>query len=353
MEHTERSYIIYLGFAGIGVATAITLCLLLNFLIDPLWYREGNQLFGENYAFNERIAKTNRYLANPLDYDCIIFGSSRTTLLDESRVRNRRCFNFSFSGGLLSEFMHLAKFIDKYGDRPELVIVAIDSFSFWRNEDPSSSLPDFILSLERPPNVIKTYLSLNTLGFSIRTLLRDSPHPRYYRSDFRGDVLPETQAFEEPACLAVVPDADAFDPANLKHLKRLREMWPNADFIGYVPPISAWDVAVLYYDGTLSSYLSIMYQATHILDRVYDFSIPSFITSDPGNSYDGEHYTAPTTDRIAQVLDGGQLEFGLALHAISKHEYQTRFLQAMEQFLGSHTLEIGSTDDCPMRTQAR
>lgn len=353
MEQTERFYIRYLGFAGGGVVTALTLCLVLNFLIDPLWYRGGNQLFPQNYVFNERIAKTNRYLANPLDYDCIIYGSSRTTLLDESRVRSRRCFNFSFSGGLLSEFMHLAKFIDKYGIRPELVIVAIDSFSFSRDKDLSSSLPDFILSLGRPPNVIKTYLSLDTLDFSIRTLLRHSPYPRYYRSDFRGDVLPGTQALEAPTCLAVVPDADEFDPANLKHLRALREMWPNAEFIGYVPPISAWDVAVLYYDGTLSSYLSTMYRAGPIFDRFYDFSIPSFITTDPSNSYDGEHYTSTTTDRIAQVLDGGQLDFGLALHAMSEHEYQTQFLQAVDQFVNAYTFEVGSTQDCPMRTQAR
>ena len=353
MEMTKRFYVSYLWFATIGATTAIGLCWLVNFVIDPLWYRGGNRLFAQNYVFNERMAKTNFYLANPMQYDCIIFGSSRTTLLDESRIRNRRCFNFSFSGGLLREFVYFAKYIEKYGTRPELVIVAIDSFSFCRDSDPLDSLPDFILSLDKPPNMIKTYLSLDTLDFSIRTLLRKSPYPRYYGSDLRGDVLPGTPALHEPECLAVDADVDEFDPADLKHLKMLREMWPDTRFVGYVPPISAWDVSVLYYDGTLTSYLNIMYQAAHILDNIYDFSIPSFITVNPRNSYDGEHYTAETMDRIAQALDGGKLEFGLDLHALSQYEYQTRFVQAIEQFVGSHNFKVASIEDCSMRTQAR
>jgi len=353
MELTNRFYFSYLLLAGIGFATTIGLCWLINFVIDPLWYHGGNRLFAQNYVHNERLAKINHYLNNPVQYDCIIFGSSRTTLLDESRIRNRRCFNFSFSGGLLREYVYFAKYIDKYGTRPELVIVAIDSFSFYRDRDPLLGLPEFILSLEPPPNMIKTYLSLDTLVFSIRTLLRNSPYPRYYDSDLRGSVLPGTPAFQEPECLAVNPEVDEFDPGDLKHLRMLREMWPDTRFVGYVPPISAWDISVLYYDGTLTSYLDIMYKTAHILDSIYDFSIPSLITVNPNNSYDGEHYTAETTDRIAQALDGGKLEFGLDLQALSEHEYQSRFVQAIEQFVGSRNLKVTSKNNCSMRTQAR
>ena len=34
----------------------------LNAALDPLWYGEGNRLFPENFPYNERFSKANRFL---------------------------------------------------------------------------------------------------------------------------------------------------------------------------------------------------------------------------------------------------------------------------------------------------
>lgn len=52
-----------------------------NYIIDPLWYDEGNRITGKNFAFNERVSKTNLFLQDKEQYDCLILGNSRVTLL--------------------------------------------------------------------------------------------------------------------------------------------------------------------------------------------------------------------------------------------------------------------------------
>jgi len=78
------------------------LCLVINFLVDPLWYLRGNLVTGVNFAFNERIAKLNQLMPRMQDYDCLIVGSSRTTLLPERRFSGHHCFNLAFSGGRIT-----------------------------------------------------------------------------------------------------------------------------------------------------------------------------------------------------------------------------------------------------------
>jgi len=326
---------------------------LINYVVDPLWYDKGNLLFNQNYAFNERLSKTNLFLSNPLNYDCIIFGSSRTTLLNSDKIQGHRCFNFSFSGGLLNEFEYYAKYIDKWGVRPDLAIIAIDSFSFYRNNDPLKSIPEFILTLEKPPGILKSYLSLDTLFFSIRTLLKNSPYPRYYKNDFHADILLGTPLYREPDCITIDPNSKKFDRLNVESLKNLRESWPETKFVGYVSPISAWDISALYYDGTLDSYLSVIYQTKYYLDSLFDFSIPSCITMNPDNSYDSEHYCFKTTNLIAESINNDQAEFGLNLKALSEDQYKAQFLKAIKHFTSTHQIKLGTLENCAMRTQTR
>ena len=64
------------------VTTILVLAGAINWLIDPLWYNKGNRITGRNFSFNERISKTNLLLnSDTRTYDCLILGSSRTTLL--------------------------------------------------------------------------------------------------------------------------------------------------------------------------------------------------------------------------------------------------------------------------------
>ncbi|NJL10693.1 MAG: hypothetical protein HC908_12365, partial [Calothrix sp. SM1_7_51] len=83
-----------------------------NWLVDPLWYGAGNRLTGKNFAFNERVSKTNLFLRNKhKNYDCLILGSSRVIALNASNFQGKTCFNYSIKGGEVPDFIGVAKFV--------------------------------------------------------------------------------------------------------------------------------------------------------------------------------------------------------------------------------------------------
>ena len=75
----------------------------------------------------------------------------------------------------------------------------------------------------------------------------------------------------------------------------------KAEFIGYVPPISAWDVESKC-DKVLKNYLETIYRISQIISPFYDFSAPSKITSTIEDTYDGSHYTVHINELIANRL---------------------------------------------------
>ena len=74
-------------------------CFAVNCLVDPLWYLRGNVLTHINYPFNERLAGIIRFMPRLEDYDCVIFGTSRASLLPEEKIEGYRCYNLSISDG--------------------------------------------------------------------------------------------------------------------------------------------------------------------------------------------------------------------------------------------------------------
>ena len=112
-------------FIGVLLATAgliVTSCFAVNCLVDPLWYLRGNLLGDINYPFNERLSKLVRFLPRMADYDCIIFGTSRATLLPEEKAKGYRCFNMAVSDGQASEYLLYADYLRARGFAPKLIM---------------------------------------------------------------------------------------------------------------------------------------------------------------------------------------------------------------------------------------
>ncbi len=321
----------YLRIAGAVTVLVSAAVLGINVLIDPLWFFGGNHLFPENYSFNERHAKTNYFMRAPKRWDCLIFGSSRATLLDERTIPGYRCFNFAVSDGRPTEFKVYARYARKFGGPVRMVIVAVDARNLSRPKL-SQELPEFVRDMAPPPGPLRTYLSWSALNFSLRTLLRRSPRARYYDGNLIGDVLPGTPPYRPPHCYS---DRDYGQPFHLRHAPHyaaIRETFPDAKFIGYVAPIAAWDMSLLLQDGSLTSYTRAMYTMAQQYERFYDFSIPSPITERSDNTYDGHHYDRATNHLIAARMFGNAADFGLAVHDMSLAEYHAALETALRDY---------------------
>lgn len=323
-QHT--AYIITFSLV---VFVIITLVVFINIMVDPLWYNSGNKITNKNFAFNERFSKTNLFLQERLKYDCVIFGSSRTTLLDATRIQGSTCFNFAFSGGTVREFIKFADYIQKYARTIKKVIVGVDGFNFYRSQS-LDRLPIFITEMELPANILKSYLSFDSLIFSIRTLLNDSPHFRFYNSQFKGLLLHRATSYSPPKCINSIKTTLAFKVGNIQYYEKLNAIFNQAELIAYVPPISVWDMLPLYLSGDLDHYMQAIFATSRLFDRFYDFSVPSVITSNPKNTFDGDHFSIAINDIIAQTLNTDKVEFGIALHNMKFLDYKRLYERNFE-----------------------
>src|SRR5215470_12931574 len=154
----------------VGVVVVLAgLCVGINALVDPLWYFRGNVITGVNFPFDERLAKANRLLPRMAEFDCLMLGSSTTALVPETKIEGHRCFNLGFSSGLVSEALLYGKYLRARGFAPKLLIVGVDEFDF-EGPNVTPDVPAFIKANASPPSFWSSYLSLEALDWSYRTL---------------------------------------------------------------------------------------------------------------------------------------------------------------------------------------
>lgn len=335
-------------------ALTIVFCgcaLLLNLFVDPLWYWRGNQITGRNFPFNERLSRVNLLLQDPDRYDCLIFGSSRVGLLDQTKIAGHRCFTVTFSAGSVVEFVDYARYLKQLGLRPRLLIVGVDDYNFLPGLMQPPATPEFVRRHEAPPGILASYLSLGAMRLSLRTLLQQSDESRYYDAGFVGHVLESAPRFVPPRQLGDASEAAAaFEPHRARLYRRLRESFPEAAFWGYVPPISAWDVAEdRYATGHLTRYLQAVWETAAWFDRFYDFSAPCPMTQRRDNTYDGSHYFPWVNAIVAERLQSGSQAspadgFGLPLHALSRAAYVEAFTSRVTDFVAAASLKLGRVE---------
>lgn len=306
----------------------------INWLIDPLWYSHGNMLTGKNFAFNERITKTNLFLRtkDKVDYDCIILGSSRVTTLRKSEFTKYNCFNYALKGAEIPDFVSYANFIKSQGIDPKIVYVGIDGLNFVEKERKEQQ-PVTIQSLQTKSS-LEAYFSADVLLFSAMTLLGVSPDPgNFYDQNF------EPVDFENPPTY----NPQFYKPASLQKcdlspietFASLKEFFPNAKFVGYVPPRSAWSMVNDTYErGLMDCYLSAFYELSQRFDAMYDFSIPSEVTKNPANTFDGSHYSVVVNNRIAKILQSESVDnFGIRVDNYNFETYRSIYRQQLRTFL--------------------
>jgi hypothetical protein len=305
MPRATRRVRAYFGWLLATAAMVAFGCFLTNCLVDPLWYLRGNVLTGVNYPFNERLAKVVRLLPRLGDYDCLILGTSRATLLPEEQIPGYRCYNLSFSDGHVAEYLLYADYLRTRGYAPKLLIVDVRRSDLLGPSLPVE-VPDFVRSGRSAPSIFATYLSLDALNFSIRTLRRDGPHHRYYDEDLHAQLEPRGRRRWYNPPVPIKPAEPPFDvhPERADLYVQLRQKFPTARAIAYLPPESAWRIAGFSLTGELDAYLAAIGRIAAAYDRFLDFALPSPLTEskDPKVTYDGSHYSRPANAQVAAAL---------------------------------------------------
>ena len=325
----------YLGWLVATTVLIVAACFVVNCLVDPLWYLKGNVLTGVNYPFNERLATVIRFLPRLKNYDCVIFGTSRGSLLPEEKIEGYHCYNLSVSDGQASEYLLYAKYLREHGFAPRLVIVDVKRAEFIGPEQ-AVEVPNFIRTRAAPPSILASYTSLDALDFSIRTLRGDAPHHRYYDADFRAQLEVRSKRHRYDPKGPIKPQPAPFDvhADRVAAYVELRRQFPEARAIGYIPPESAWRIAAFSLTGQLDAYLAAIGQIAAAYDEFLDFSIPSALTDGKDGTYDGSHYARSANAPVLAGLMAGQSDLAVDWHkqdlAAVSALYHRRLAEFME-----------------------
>lgn len=334
---TERSIRSYRLALVAMVLTLVGGTLLLNCVVDPLWHFAGNQITGINIGFNERQSKLNLAKKRASDADCVIYGSSRATLLDGRYFAERQCFNMAVSEGLAPEFPHYARALKQAGLQAKWVVLGADDLSFFNPPDRNNA-PAWLRESRPAPMWWQDYLALDALQFSLRALAGKSPTPRYYRPDFSIAIEAGRRVYR-PSPDELVPLAL---PAAEQDLSQRRTAYPDfmdayrqlqaahadAHWMVYVPPISLWRLAGMIRRGELEDYLDSIHRLTTLGAPVMDFSVPSALTADASATYDGSHFDLASNRRLAAMMMAGECEDCLRVDRLTRSQYRDAFHEA-------------------------
>lgn len=335
MSRYRRSLLLTLG-------CTLACVLALNVAVDPLWHLGGNRVTGKNIGFNERLAKLNLARSQAAQADCVIYGSSRATLLNGDQVPGYRCFNMAVSEGLAQEFPLYADYLKQQGLKARLLVIGADDLSFF-NPPTINHAPAWLQRGEPAPAWWRDYLSLDALQFSVRALAGKSPTPRYFREDFSIAIEPGRRHYRPDNAALIALDSavgDAGAPARqpyadyLDFYAQLIDKHADAEVVIYVPPISLWRLGDLIRRGELPDYLDSIHALSRLGVRVLDFSVPSALSSDPERTYDGSHYNLEVNARIGTWLRAEDCGPCLPVHRLSREEYRQRFRQAYVDWRG-------------------
>jgi hypothetical protein len=347
MAKSSRRLRVLISWLLVSVGLIVASCFILNCLVDPLWYLRGNIVTGINYPFDERLAKLNRLLPRLGDYDCVIFGTSRATLLPETKVEGHHCFNLAFSDGQASEYLLYAEYLRQRGFAPSLLIAEVKRGEFSGPLVPPD-VPDFIRTGAAPPSIVVTYLSLDALHFSIRTLRGDAPHHRYYDPDFGAHLTVRSSKRHYKPAVPIKPQPAPFDVhADRADLYvQLRQKFPMARAIGYIPPESAWRIGAFSLTGELDAYLGAVGTIAAAYDRFLDFSLPSPMTEStaPADTYDGSHYSREVNEHVLAALLADKNDLVLDWRREDSATIAALYRQRVAQFIAKTTqAEASST----------
>jgi len=311
----------------------------INSYIDPLWHFRGNLSTGINYAFSERDSKLNLFLRSPGQYDCIMFGSSATVIIDTDRIKGHHCFNFSFKGGGVRDFIDYAKYFKHIGFTPTLVLVSVDLYAL-QLKNLESYAPEYIKTLQPPPSAVESYLSWDALDFSFRTVLNVEPGPQNYDKNFKGILLPIKHKImprsELPPDLAkYYSTSNPVSDDNVKYYRELRDIFGPSTYIGFVPYRSTKIMLEMKAAGQLEPLLRAVYEIGKFFDRFYDFTIPAQITMEAKDSYDGFHFGVKTMAHITEEINGDTQQAFLRIDRETFGQYRDDYNRRIEEYIES------------------
>ena len=301
---SPRSYVgvlLCITLLGAGGMAAV------NALIDPLWFfTHAHPLNRVQPGFDERAQKTNWLQARRGQFDAVLFGSSRSTYIDQRDFTPLRMFNYSVNAMWPREYKaYLDHFSAVNGRAPEVVVLGVDFFGSQLNLAGKWRPPETYLQQAGDRRYLaRSLLSLDLFERSLRTganslgLTTSVDERDHYDRDnvrhFSRSIHPDLRARE------ILGDLEYFQAefyVNYNYNEDLPRIWaslrdsyPRTRFIVFTTPVAEPMFALEAREGKLENYQRWLADLTATFGQVWDFMGLNSVTTDLSNYRDAQHF---------------------------------------------------------------
>jgi hypothetical protein len=278
-----------------------------NALIDPLWFfTHAHPLNRVQVGFDERAQKTNRLRAHRGQFDAVLFGSSRSTYIDQHDFAPWSLFNHAVNAMWPQEYRpYLDHFTEVNGRAPGLVVLGVDFFGSHDGVVGKWQPPEtYLRRVGDPRYVLSSLLSFELLERSLRAgvasagLVAPIEQLDYYD---RHNVRHFRQAMDETfRASEVLKNLEVFRArvfAGYRYNEGLPELWrglraayPHTRFLVFTTPVAEPMLALLVREGRLGDYERWIGDLTAAFGEVWDFMGLNSVTTDLSRYRDAQHF---------------------------------------------------------------
>ncbi len=286
-----------------------------NYFLDPLWTFNNFYFTKYKNSYNERVLKTNYLVYSKVEFDGILLGSSRSTLIHTNKkFEQYKIFNYSSSSLQVNEyegFINNARQINN--NKLPIVILGLDFFRYLNESKLENKPEEYFEDNKDFFYRFKNLISYDSFKKAKKNLKIGDEliSERVYDSNYDGFILIDSEENNKRKIEESVPKFEkefylkdtSIENFSLK-LKELKEKFPDTRFVIFTTPITKelfskiLENKKLYelYENWIKDVVGAFGEVNHFM-FINDIS-----TQSSKNFYDGHHIYPFVGDIIYESL---------------------------------------------------
>ncbi len=317
----------------VSIIFAITLLAFagFNYGMDPFWMFGHKHKFNKiQYAYDERMMKTNEITYQPFHYDTLLLGNSRSTFIDPSAFQYHDVYNYSVASLDIIEYDDMISYAkNRRGQEFETIILGLDFLQLFNITLDNQAIKAF-QNIETPFHRSKSVLSLDTFNQSLDNLkmsiLGKYEGQKIYGHQNHRITSPKS---EEQLTRQISKNAtsikERITSEKYKYLTNYKQLLielktnnPHTQFIVYTPFVYAPIFQQFADSGRFDEYQQWLTDTVDVFGEVHHFMYDHSATRDLANFDDGVHFNEYAGRWIAHRIEGGEnpsipADFGVVL----------------------------------------
>ncbi len=278
-----------------------------NYFMDPLWTFEHEHKYNQfQRGRKERQQKSNALYFRSGKYDTLLFGSSRTTYMNQYKW-DKKTFNYAVSDMKPNEYNEYLNFAINEAKQPiKRVIIGLDFFGALTYTSLISKEPKLILDeITQPFYRYKLLLSIDTLSYSnlnIQDYFK-KPYAKYKYNNIKTSP-PKTDTNLENYEKRIQGNIETYireryskkyDENYKKEILNLITSHPDIEFIVFTTPVSSQHFNALLSQNLYQEYERWLKESVEVFGKIHHFMYKNDITKNANLYFQDSNHGYDTT----------------------------------------------------------